>query len=384
MVTDQKTRRRRRVRGVVLGGVLGLVALCLGALAVFAAINARLPQALDEPQRFTAEQAALVEEAAHLKRSLGDQVWPGFGQARIPLLSWNDVYAFVCLHPQPPAGWELLEQVQVGGQPCYRAPWADGQNFAVRIGDQWAGSLVSRAWGLITLRQQLAELLPAPVRPVAPVFLLTNAMLRPYRYVGGQLHESFHAYQAIAMPQRFADAELAYPAGARYWALDAQMRPAWEAEIDALYAAVAAGEQAQARDLARQFLALRGDRRAQSLASQDLVLYEQRLEWLEGMAKYVELHMLRAANAAAAAGSYQPAAVLENSSLVDYSAAERFFGQELSQMKRQAGTEGDTRFYYTGLAQAVLLDRWRAGWQARVGEPGVWIEDLLREALAEE
>ena len=50
---------------------------------------------------------------------------------------------------------------------------------------------------------------------------------------------------------------------------------------------------------------------------------------------------------------------------------------EIGQMKRQAGQEGDTRFYYTGLAQAALLDRLAPGWKEQVLEEGAWLEDLL-------
>ena len=43
--------------------------------------------------------------------------------------------------------------------------------------------------------------------------------------------------------------------------------------------------------------------------------------------------------------------------------------------------EGDMRFYYSGWAQAVLLDRLSPGWKARALQPGVYLEDLLAEAV---
>ncbi|UCG23997.1 MAG: hypothetical protein JSW55_18005 [Chloroflexota bacterium] len=50
-------------------------------------------------------------------------------------------------------------------------------------------------------------------------------------------------------------------------------------------------------------------------------------------------------------------------------------------MKRQAGQEGDVRFYYTGMAQASLLDRLSPGWKELGMNDGVWLEDLLRSAV---
>jgi hypothetical protein len=39
------------------------------------------------------------------------------------------------------------------------------------------------------------------------------------------------------------------------------------------------------------------------------------------------------------------------------------------------------RFYYSGMAQAVLLDRLMPDWKVRAWSEGVWLEDLLAEAV---
>lgn len=65
----------------------------------------------------------------------------------------------------------------------------------------------------------------------------------------------------------------------------------------------------------------------------------------------------------------------------DYSAFPAKWSRELGQMKRMASDE--TRFYYSGLAQAVLLDRVMPGWKDRALTDGVWLEDLLAEPLAD-
>jgi hypothetical protein len=42
------------------------------------------------------------------------------------------------------------------------------------------------------------------------------------------------------------------------------------------------------------------------------------------------------------------------------------------------------RFYYSGFRQAVLLDRLMPGWKVRMWSEGIWLEDLLREAVRAE
>jgi hypothetical protein len=56
---------------------------------------------------------------------------------------------------------------------------------------------------------------------------------------------------------------------------------------------------------------------------------------------------------------------------------------EEDQLRRMAGDEGNGRFYYSGWVQAVLLDRLNPGWQARLFEQDVMLEDLLRAAVAQ-
>jgi hypothetical protein len=51
-------------------------------------------------------------------------------------------------------------------------------------------------------------------------------------------------------------------------------------------------------------------------------------------------------------------------------------------MSRMANDWGEVRFYYTGMAQAVLLDRLAPGWNSNLFESCVWLEDLLAEALS--
>jgi hypothetical protein len=50
------------------------------------------------------EQARLIE-MVHLRQTLGDVVWPGWGQAETPLIVYNGASAFLSGYPDPPPGW---------------------------------------------------------------------------------------------------------------------------------------------------------------------------------------------------------------------------------------------------------------------------------------
>jgi hypothetical protein len=67
----------------------------------------------------------------------------------------------------------------------------------------------------------------------------------------------------------------------------------------------------------------------------------------------------------------------------DYETFESRWNQEMRTAREQAKREGDTRFYYSGMLQAYLLDRLMPDWKERIFEEGTYLEDLLREALAE-
>ena len=57
------------------------------------------------------------------------------------------------------------------------------------------------------------------------------------------------------------------------------------------------------------------------------------------------------------------------------------WSQEVAQLRRGAHAR-DNRFYYTGMAQSFLLDRLAPDWKTKAMAPGVFLDDLLRQALS--
>lgn len=366
-------RRSARILLIVAGALLLVCALAALAAAIS---NRSLPGAPTAPEQLTPADAARLREALHLKEALGEEVWPGWGRAAIPVIVWNRDYSFLVGVEAPPAGWEALPE-GVDGLACYRRTSSDPQNFAVRVGDAWAGSMATKQETDAFLIDMFRDMLPDPLEPIFPFRLL----IQPSEVqISGVLHETFHAYQATLAPGRLAEAEAAHRHGDAYWRADPDMRADWQRETSLLSEALAAPSDGQAAALAADFLRARQERRASHGLSAGLVAYERQLEWEEGLAKYVALAIWRAANESQGYAPVLTAAV--DADFAAYRGFSKYWKQEVAQMRRQAGREGETRFYYTGMAQAVLLDRLAPGWKATALADGAWVEGMLADAVS--
>ncbi len=387
---DMKTRKRR----VLVVALLALPALCLLLLAVSWLSNLAAPSGPQTADRLEDLDKARIAEALHLRGNLGDQVWPGWGAASIPAIIYNEAYAFLVGLPDPADGWLTVpRRMQEGGpwervpdddflgQPYYRQPLQAGgatpQSYTVLVGDVWASSFMTRDWMLSSLSRQVRD----DFSPLFPHWWFARqAVGGSDGYIAGLLHEAFHAYAGATARDRLVAAETAgrnqeqaYP-----WE-DEALRASWQTELDLLQQALRAESEAESAELARQFVQQRVSRRQAAGLSAPLVEYERWREWAEGLAKYAELAIWRAG---ATTPTYQPsAAMLDDADFSGYAGFARRWQNELDTLSKRAGDQGDGRFYYTGMAQAFLLDRLAPGWKTRAFDEGVWLDDLLAQAV---
>ncbi|MGC9398066.1 MAG: hypothetical protein ACP5HM_02900 [Anaerolineae bacterium] len=386
----------KRAGRVIAYGILGLLTLFIVAALLSALSNLGLPQRSEVVERLSGLQKAYLAEALHLRRELGDAVWAGWGTAEIPFIVYNETYAFLVNYAgEPPMGWrtvpageqqgnvwEVVSDDTFEGQAYYRsrlpASGETPQAFTVRLDDVWAASLGTRESMRIALVAGLREELPAPLDVVVPYRLVRQLLLGPGdQYVAALLHESFHAYQGLVAPERLRAGEKAHRFAADYPAQEEDHVALWEEELRLLREALRAETDAEAMELARQFLAHRERRRAGLDA--DLILYEQHREWVEGLAKYTEMEIWRQA---AVTPDYAPVAALADiEAFKDYETFERHWSQQVDQIARMAGNEGDGRFYYSGMAQAYLLDRLAPGWKDECMAGDAFLDERLQRVL---
>jgi len=130
----------------------------------------------------------------------------------------------------------------------------------------------------------------------------------------------------------------------------------------------------------QQFLIKRSDRRKKAGLSVEMISYEQKREWLEGLAKYAELTLgLKASQSE----TYKNAQEIESvSSFKHYKTFPRFYRLQVNEVKRMSRHSGESRFYYTGMLQALMLDRLMPDWKKEAFGEGIWLDDLLRKAVS--
>jgi len=298
----------------------------------------------------TAADKAELAEALRLKKVIGDRVWPGFSDADIPIILFNDRHEFLVGAENPGDPWEVVEGDDFLGRRYFRRAAKDPQAFAVSIGAHWAGSMGTLDW----------------MNGKSPF------KFSPDFHLAAMLHEVFHAYQADLAPAHFAKALAVYKFESRYPYKDKEFADAWNSEGAALSEALRAADDAATRRAARKFLEIRDARRERATLGPDLVAYESELEWLEGLAKFAEIRFYESTASRAGEApivSYRPG-------------LPPYIGWDFVRLEKQLGQQqGDLRFYLSGMAQARLLDRLNPDWKAGANLEKIDLEDLLRAAI---
>jgi hypothetical protein len=387
----------KRVARVILIILLSILGLVIVLIAISALSNVGLPQKSRVVETLSEDDKIRLAEARHLRQEVGDQVWPGWAEADIPVIVYNEAYAFITDYPDPPPGWvkipagltrggpwEIVPDDSLNGQPYYRQaltdPGVTPEAFTVQVGDRWVASLQTYDWVSIRLVQPIRQDLPSFLRPIFPYHLFIGQLLgNSDKYITLICHEAFHAYEGMLATEKLAFAENAsIKYESQYPWQNTSLQADWQQELDLLAEALKSSDPSQVVDLTRQFLDLRSARRSSAKLSAQLVTYEQQREWEEGLARYAELEVWHLANKE----SYTPLPETDQLSNFDgYAGFEKRWSQELQQMPRMADDEGDGRFYYTGMAQAYLLDQLMPGWKTRAFEEEIWLDDLLAEAV---
>jgi len=398
--------------------LLALVVALLLLVSLSSASNLGLKKSSEHPAELSPVQEARVAEAFRLRESLGNTVWPGWAEVQIPQIVYNEAFAFLVGLPDPPAGWYEepghgrrggnWEALPEGGlfpgsyfrqslDTIRRGP----QAFAVRVGDRWAGSVPTQEWSRISLGREIRSQLPGVLEWIPPYRLLGRLFFRGAEHqVSLILHESFHAFQGMQAEERLAGAESALGVEGEYPWNAPEMIGRWDRELGLLADALMEDTGSGAEALIREFLMRRKERR--KLLSPKLVSFEDDREWLEGLAKFVELKSTLVARRAASMsdggpGKHSPSpglwedprpspytphpAMAEDPEFNGYDGAGKAFSREVSQLRRVGG-QGEVRFYYSGMAMAFLLDRLGPpDWKSRIMESNLSLSVLLSEAV---
>lgn len=252
----------------------------------------------------------------------GGALWPGFDLADIPIVIYDRAEALLVGHPAPPPGYEPAGTV--AGRAMHRGATLP----------EMAANTAALVNGQLSALVSLPD--AGPADEAAFVRLI--------------LHEAFHVFQQTAlsaMPRMDQDSMRVM---SEYPENDAANNAMAVVENQLLARALAGEDGAAAA-----FLAMRQHRhrRLVRLDREEVVIYEQTVEWVEGTPTYIELR----------AGAEREA-----------------LAERLRQHSRGGQNAALRRFYDTGAAQALLLDQYAPGWQAAL-RSGATLQALLAEAV---
>ena len=330
-----------------------------------------------------------LDECRAVMRAAGEAIWKGWDLSNTPILFYRPgVQDILIGYPHKPAGFrEITGFNPLGGETIY---YRDGTTFIDTDGQ----NTVTDIDGVKTLvvadtfsnqRNQLNGVLLGRDKDFARTWLENWNFLPddPYGQMAMILHEGFHAFQDAQAPDKGPNemAAVDYPL------LDAANNASWALEAVLMRDALLPGSADTRAAKIRELVAVRTERRAG--LNKESIDYEDRTEYLEGLAKYIEFRFLREAQA------------LEPDPRLFFVHGFTGFGPKLEEVRDKAvlrlkdvvaasvdmtGNKfgvGPLRFrlYSSGAALALLLDEVAPGWKAGIFKDGAYLFDELKKAV---
>ena len=228
------------------------------------------------------------------------------------------------------------------------------------------------------LKENSLQFSPEPNNPESQIFMtLTSDYFAKYaleQNLAITVHEAFHGFQRSpsrpGMKWGYENAMLIF----EYVGTSARNNALFAIEARELEAALLAKDVSEMGTHVRDFLLIRGER--QRTLDPRFAEFERGAELNEGIAEY--------AGTKAVLEAFGTAAAKKTGMMFEAESAEKFLAGKYSVLKsiNRIGSNVRRKFYFTGSAQALLLDRLLPGeWKNRVQYKGASLEELLREAV---
>ena len=327
-----------------------------------------------------------VKEYRNIIKTIGADIYPGWKANTVPLLLYRPHVQDVLLNaPRRPPGFARFTGHSALSDPVIYARndstvmTTDGQNTSITL-DSMRVLVVADKYS--RERQHIEATSQQPA--IFPRWLEQWEFIEsPYDELQILLHEAFHVHQDRLAPGKHGDES----AVAHYPLLDPLNNALVAIEAQLLRDAALAGDPAQRRAKAEQFVAVRALRRA-SLDSASTA-YENLNEYAEGTARYVQLRFLQLGERVTAV----PEMYLQNGFTGYHGVVRLLLQRRLDDMVKVAlfsdnrfgnkfgGGPMRFRLYDMGATQALLLDGIEPAWKQRIFAPGVYLTDLLSAAL---
>lgn len=330
-----------------------------------------------------------AEEVWSIIGSAKNPVWPGWNAKKTPLLFYFPGKQDVLInHPKPPEGFELYTgpvKSKIG--PIYirngkTTTDRDGQNTSMDVNGvrtlvvadtqsshrQWIQNLPPSILGQPTkadLQQLESGLFKNPLDSMLIV-----------------AHEAFHVFQDLNSKK----APISELSLTRYPTLSPENNTGFALEAELLANAVQAKTKEEAKQAATEWLALRLQRR--KALNPEAIGYEDGVEFIEGLAKYVEYASLQAFK------TRKPAAAMWL--MQGFEGYANPVAQENRMIRSMKGFMNGTnvvnndpygtapvrfRMYFSGMGIGAMLDKIGANWKPTALDKDVTLTGLVKDAL---
>lgn len=349
----------------IFKGLGALLFFIIAALFVYNLIlSAKYKSPYEAPVLSEEENAEMVF-IYQLKEEEGENIWPGFSDENISLIFFNDKYEFLYNKTVSSPDWTKIIPEGNKDLSVYRREAKSPQAFAVELEDEWVASIGTRNHMNRDLFLGIRKEVPAILSHIFPFFIFK---LSPGIHISGTIHEMFHALEAKTNEKKFQNAEATHAALDDYPYNDSTFIENWNVEGQMLAKALNAQNNQQFHAYVDSFLLTRELRRAETNLEEKHIQAERGLEWLEGMAKYVEYR------------SYILATENDPEEF-KFKAKNAYWKMERKDRLRRMGKHsGDNRFYHSGAAMAFILDKLNPDWKQKIMKDEIYLEDLVREA----
>lgn len=344
---------------------------CLVALLLLAHLLLVTAGAADP--KLQPRDLALIEEAYHLWTTQADKIWPGASKLRTPMIYIGETEEYAIGFDHPLKGFAQAGFAQAG---IAQASIANNKLGPVQIRTRSFPRNLSASF---------------PVEGTATVVIGRPEALQmsPEAWAITACHEMFHVYQSsrgstdkinslkigppeesgwqLSFPFPYRDPDvmrLIHLQGYLLWLTANE-----SGGEDAMYNAGTALE-------ANRVYRSRLDNLMPDGKAKNYSLFQ---EWSEGVAAYTEFKIAEAA----ATSNHQPTAAF--SKLPDfqgYASVWKAAYQHRPYLVKHAGraAKDRTAFYHLGMGKALALDVVLPAWKTKYFLPGLWLDDLLKEA----
>lgn len=350
--------------------------------------QAQPPQPASPALRIDPLMIAQATEIWSVIAQSDNPVWPGWNASDTPLLFYlPDLQDVLINHPKPPDGFRrytgpvIFPGAQIHVRDGKTFFDLDGQNTAREV----AGTLTLVVADTLSNRRSnvrgwLEDPRPGAVKSAELSF--DQLQGNPYDAMCMIAHEAFHVFQGRQAPKK-ARGEAALM---RYPTIAVQNTVGFALEGEILAEALRNGKPEEMRAHAVRWLAVRRERR-KNLTADDKA-YEDQIEYLEGLAKYVEYRLMEVMEGR----TPQPAmAWLQGfHGYADLKPQREKLIRMLEKMMRgDVNINNDPygasplrmRLYYSGMGIAVLLDRLGSNWKKQIFAPAASLTDLVTDAV---